>query len=225
MKHLVTVATEEGTEKIHNPQPTERFRKQQKNLHQQLARRVRGSRRREQTKRKLARLSERKTHCRSDHAHKTTIRIVRESQAIAIEDLNVKGMSASARGTRAKPGRNVRQKAGLNRAVLDASFGEVRRQLEYKTDWHGRELVKIDRFAPTSKRCSSCGERNSRLTLADRQWRCEGCGAHHDRDENAAKNIRALGLETIQAPGGTGNVRGAGPIGCHREADSARHPG
>ena len=115
-------------------------------------------------------------------------------------------MTASAKGTMAAPGRNVRQKAGLNRSVLDAAFGETRRQLGYKTQWLGRALVEVGRFAPTSKECSACGEVNDALTLADREWTCAGCATHHNREENAAKNIRKRGLDELKPPGGTGNV-------------------
>lgn len=106
-------------------------------------------------------------------------------------------MTASARGTVDKPGSNVRAKAGLNRAILDVSPGEFRRQLEYKTAWYGSTITVIDRFFPSSQTCSACGAR-AKLTLADRIYRCAACGFAADRDVNAAINIAA---QAAVAPG------------------------
>ena len=86
--------------------------------------------------------------------------------------------------------RNVRQKAGLNREVLDVAFGETRRQIAYKAVWHARDIVVVARFDPTSKTCSACGAVNADLALGDRRWTCAGCATAHDREENAAVNIR-----------------------------------
>lgn len=119
---------------------------------------------------------------------------------IAIEDLNVRGMSASAKGTTEAPGQQVRQKAGLNQSILDASFGEIRRQLDYKCQWHGRRLLVADRFAPTSKTCSGCGAVQAEMPLQTRDWSCPACGAVHDRDVNAAVNV--LRVATGGEPGG-----------------------
>ncbi|OIQ77621.1 putative transposase [mine drainage metagenome] len=141
--------------------------------------------------RRVARVQERIAAIRRDWQHKLTTRIVRENQAIAIEDLAVRGMTASARGTAEQPGRRVAQKAGLNRSVLNAGFAELRRQLEYKTAWYGREILVIDRWEPSSKRCSACGNVLPKLALSIRRWTCPSCGAEHDRDVNAAKNILA----------------------------------
>lgn len=144
--------------------------------------------------RKVGRKQEQIAAIRRDWQHKLTTSIVRENQVIAIEDLNVRGMTASSRGTADAPGRRVRQKAGLNAAVLNVGFGELRRQLEYKAQWTGREVVVVDRFYPSSKRCSACGHILPRLSLGTRAWVCHACGAQHDRDINAAKNILAAGL-------------------------------
>lgn len=148
--------------------------------------------------RKVGRVSDRIANVRKDWQHKTTTAIVRENQVIAMEDLYVQGMTASAKGTVETPGKNVKQKAGLNRSVLDVGFGEIRRQIEYKAQWAGRTTVKIDRWYPSSKRCSGCGHIHQRLTLATRRWTCPDCGAVHDRDENAAKNILAAGKAILQ---------------------------
>ena len=150
------------------------------------------SRNREKASQKLAD-QYRKIRCiRNDFTHKMTSALSRENQTLAIEDLSVEGMTASAKGTVEKPGRKVRQKAGLNRAILDVAFGEIRRQIEYKTAWYETTLVVADRFFPSSKRCSCCGEVNHELTLKDRTWTCQGCGATHDRDLNASVNLEQV---------------------------------
>lgn len=101
-------------------------------------------------------------------------------------------MTASAAGTIEEPGKNVRQKAGLNKAILDVSFGTLRRQVEYKAPWYGSEVQTIDRFFPSSQICSACGERvTQKLNLSDRTYKCEHCGETIDRDVNAARNIGA----------------------------------
>lgn len=115
-----------------------------------------------------------------------------------MEDLYVQGMTASARGTSEQPGKRVRQKAGLNRAVLDVGFGEIRRQLDYKAAWSGRTTVKIDRWYPSSQRCGQCGHLHRALRLSDRHWTCPACGTRHDRDLNAACNILAAGKAILR---------------------------
>ncbi|HEV3426786.1 MAG TPA: transposase [Paraburkholderia sp.] len=126
---------------------------------------------------------------RRDFQHKTTTDIARKTQAAVVEDLSVKGMTASASGTAKQPGKRVRQKAGLNRAILDIGFYEIRRQLTYKLKRFDRETYVVDRFFPSSKRCSCCGSINKSLALNVRTWQCASCGTAHDRDENAAANL------------------------------------
>jgi putative transposase len=126
---------------------------------------------------------------RRDHLHELTTRLAKSHGRIVVEDLNVAGMSRSSRGTAEAPGRNVRAKSGLNRSLADASFGEVRRMLEYKCRWYGSELVVADRFFPSSKTCSRCGTVRSQLGLGDRFFTCPACGLSIDRDLNAAINL------------------------------------
>ena len=126
-----------------------------------------------------------------DWVHKITTQLVKEFDVICIEDLNVRGMSASTRG------KGRKAKAGLNRRILEQSFAEIRRCLEYKSQDSGGDVVTIDRFFPSSKTCSSCGYINEILTLNQRFWTCASCGQHHDRDINAAKNIQAVGLTVL----------------------------
>jgi putative transposase len=121
-------------------------------------------------------------HERRDHLQKLSTRIIRESQTVIIEDLSVANM--------------VRNHT-LARAISDASWPEFRRMLEYKADWHGRTVVAIDRFCPSSKTCSACGRIAAKMPLSFREWTCTACGAVHDRDVNAAKVLRAAGLAVL----------------------------
>ncbi|MFD0381448.1 RNA-guided endonuclease InsQ/TnpB family protein [Streptomyces stramineus] len=129
--------------------------------------------------------------------------------AVAVEDLNVAGMTSSARGTIETPGKRVRQKAYLNRALLDAAPGEFRRQLTYKTSWYGSKLAVLDRWWPSSKTCSDCGWQNPRLTLTDRTFHCTTCGLTMDRDTNAARNIERHAVDDPSVAPGTGETQNA----------------
>ena len=113
---------------------------------------------------------------------------MRDYDVICIEDLNVAGM------TKATRGKGRAAKAGLNRSILDHNFAQFRTLLEYKAEWYGKQVVAIDRFFPSSKRCSECGTVRERLSLSARFWTCGACGARLDRDMNAAQNIHAAGL-------------------------------
>ncbi|WP_435111947.1 RNA-guided endonuclease InsQ/TnpB family protein [Nocardiopsis synnemataformans] len=180
-------------EKIANPRHVERKARNLKRYQRRMARTQRGSANRRKAKRRVAAAHRKVRHARADFLHRTTTRLVREHDLIAIEDLNVRGMTASAKGTVERPGQRVRQKAGLNRSVLDAGFGEFRRQLEYKAERFGRTLVVVDRWFPSSKTCSACGYLLDRLSLGTRVWTCPSCRTRHDRDLNAAKNTLAAG--------------------------------
>ena len=136
---------------------------------------------------------------RNDFLHKTTTELCRENQAVGIEGLNVVGMTASAAGTIDAPGRQVRQKAGRNRAILDVGFGEFRRLMTYKCERYGTDLVVADQWYPSSKLCSACGTKNTALTLRDRHWHCAVCGAQHDRDVNASINLERLATDKLQS--------------------------
>jgi putative transposase len=129
----------------------------------------------------LARLYARLANLRADFTHKLTTRLCCENQALVIEDVNVKGMLANER---------------LARAISDVGFGVFRSQLEYKAKRYGTHLIIADRWYPSSRLCSICGWKNEALTLSDRTWVCAQCGAHHDRDLNAARNLKRLATET-----------------------------
>lgn len=157
------------------------------------------------TKRQMARLRDLQSRRRTGVLHELTARLVRDHDLIAIEDLNVAGMTSRAKKIPdpERPGAFLpnrrRAKGGLNRAILHASFGEFQRQLEYKAQRSGARLVRVDRFAPTSKTCSHCGTARRTLSLAERTYRCDVCGLVIDRDVNAAINIRRLGIEQARS--------------------------
>ena len=183
------------------------------------ARTQRGSANRAKAARRVATLQARLAEQRSSWIHQVTKQLATGWATIAIEDLNVTGMTSSARGTIEQPGRRVRRKAGLNRAILDVGFGEFRRQLTYKTGWYGAQLVVVDRWLPSSKTCSACGWHNPDLTLADRTYRCGQCGLSIDRDLNAAINIAAAAAAQTTDPPQQQGVR------CRREPSRPGRPG
>jgi putative transposase len=178
LTHLATLST---GEKIPNPK---RYHARLKYLRQQqrcLARRQKGSRRREKQRLRVARAHARVRQERQCALHALTTRLVREFDLIFIEDLNVKAM---ARGLHA-------------RAIHDVAFSEVRRQLTYKSSWYGKILEVVDRWYASSKKCSKCQYTLDELRLDQRQWTCPRCGTCHDRDINAARNLLAEGLRQL----------------------------
>ena len=176
---------------IENHRWLKRAEKRIAKLQQKIARQVKGSNRRKATVRKLAKTHHVTALRRETGLHQLTKNLTTRYALIGIEDLNVAGMTASASGTIENPGKNVAQKAGLNRAVLDVAFGTFRNQLEYKAAWYGSAVQVIDRYCPSSQTCSNCGERpDTKLTLNDRVYKCGHCHAVIDRDLNAAINIQ-----------------------------------
>lgn len=161
------------------------FRKAQRKLRRAqrvVSRREKGSARRLRANRKVALVHRKAANQRADFLHKLTTGLVKKYDGICIEDLNVKGLV----------------KTKLAKSMMDASFGEFRRQLTYKSSWYRRHLAVIDRWYPSSKTCHACGAANDALTMADRTWTC-ACGVQLDRDRNAACNIRSEGLKILQA--------------------------
>lgn len=151
-------------------------------LSKQLSRKQKGSKNKNKARIKLAKLHEKITNRRNNYLHQISSMLVNENQIICIEDLNVNGMMKN---------------HYLAKSIQDLGLYEFRRQLEYKCQFYGRQLVVIDRFYPSSKTCHECGFINSKLTLNDREWICPVCGKHIDRDYNAALNILDEGLKQI----------------------------
>ena len=186
---VLTLATLSTGEVVAGPRALRAGLRKLRRLSRYHARCRRGSANRRRAARSLARHHARVASLRRDHLHQLTTRLAKSHGRIVIEDLNVSGMTRSARGSREAPGHNMRAKNGLNRSLADASFGEFRRQLEYKCRWYGSELVVADRFLPSSKTCSRCGTVRDGLRLEERVFGCVACGLRIDRDLNAAINL------------------------------------
>lgn len=159
-----------------------------KRYQRRMSRRVKGSRRRNQAKQAVARLHQRIANIRKDYAHKATSEIVASAQTIKVETLNVKSWAKN---------------RSISKSTADASVGMFLSMLRYKADWAGRSLVEVGQWEPTSKTCSDCGAREPGVVLGISRWVCRGCGAIHDRDHNAAKNIYAYGEERRNVTGNT----------------------
>lgn len=175
---LTALVTTSRGEKITNHRNLRRDLPRLKLAQQSVARKQKGSANHRKAKLKVGKIHARIVDRRKDQLHKFTTRIVHENQVIAVEDLNVRGMV---------------QNRSLARAISDASWSELKRQLEYKSAWCGRSLIVIDRWFPSSKTCSHCGFILQELPLNVRSWVCPRCGVAHDRDVNAARNILAAG--------------------------------
>lgn len=165
--------------KTGNPRHTAKYAKQLALLQRRLSKKQKGSKNRAKARAKVARLHAKIADCRMDNLHKLSRKLINENQVVCVESLKVKNMI-----------RNPK----LSKHIADASWGEFVRQLQYKTEWAGRTLVAIDQFFPSSKRCSGCGYISKSMPLNVRDWVCPECGTNHDRDVNAAINIKTAGL-------------------------------
>jgi putative transposase len=186
---IKTFATLSTGEKIDAPKPLKAALKKLKRLQQSLSRKVKGSNRREVARVKVARLHAQIADTRNDFLHKLSTRLIRENQAISLEDLNVSGMVKNRK---------------LSRAISDLGWRAFRTMLEAKGGMYGREVNIINRWEPTSQTCSCCGQKGGKLDLSVRLWECLFCGASHDRDVNAAINIKVAGghSEALNGRGG-----------------------
>ena len=189
-----TLATLSDGTKIENPRHLKKSERKLALEQRRLSRR-KGARRGEKPsgrylkqRKRVARIHAKIADARTDALHKVTTMLADENQVLCMEDLNAKGMVRNRR---------------LAKAVSDASFGEFARLLEYKCAERGRTLVRVDRFYPSSKTCSACGHRLDALPLSVRSWDCPACGAHHDRDVNAARNILTEGKRILSNTEGT----------------------
>ncbi|MFJ8821313.1 RNA-guided endonuclease InsQ/TnpB family protein [Streptomyces sp. NPDC102467] len=181
------VTLDDGT-KVDHPRLLRKYADELKRLQKELHRKKLGSRNREKVRQRIARLYALIGDVRRDMLDQLTTRLVRENQVLVVEDLSVVTLMAAAKG------KGRRRKSRLNDSIKDASWGELLRQLRYKCEWYGRTLVVVDRFFPSTRRCSHCHDKGPKLDVSVREWVCTGCGAVHDRDVNAAVNLRDEGM-------------------------------
>jgi len=177
LTHFATFST---GEKIANPRYLKNSLTRLKVLQRRVSRKQKGSKNRQKAIRKLARRHEKVANQRNDFLHKLSFRVVSENQAIAVESLNISGM---------------RKNHILAQSISDASWSTFFRMLDYKCRWQGKTLLRIGRFEPSSKICSNCGHIKRDMALSDREWLCPNCGTLHDRDINAAMNIKKFALQ------------------------------
>ncbi|HZU69275.1 MAG TPA: RNA-guided endonuclease TnpB family protein [Ktedonobacteraceae bacterium] len=177
-----------------NPRALKHAQKSLKRLERQKSRRKKGSKNRAKTCKRIAKQHARIANIRKDASHKLTSYLSKNHALIAIEDVHVAGMLKN---------------HSLAQAVSDSNFGEIRRQLTYKAEWHGSHLVTVDRFYPSSKTCSGCGYVKAELSLQERTFICEQCGLVIDRDMNAAINLRDAAVSSIDTQNAYGE-RSAG---------------
>jgi len=188
------------TSKYANPRTFYKYEKNLARKQQKLARKQKGSNSRNKAKKLVAKVHERISNARQDYLHKLSRKIVNSNQVVVVEQLNIKGM--------------VRNRK-LAKAISDVGWGMFINFIDYKLKEKGGVLIEIDRWFPSSKTCSNCLYQMGEMPLSIREWTCPSCGTHHDRDENAAKNIRAEGIRMLQTDGiavsaGGGSVRPKG---------------
>jgi putative transposase len=214
IRHLAVLSTEQM---IPNPRPLDMAQCGLRRLSRQASRRIGPDRRTGQepsvrwrkTQAKIARLHARVAHLRHNGLHQLTTRLAATYGTVVVEDLNVSGMLKNRR---------------LARRIGDAGFGQIRRQLGYKTTWHGARLVTADRFYPSSKTCSGCGAVKAKLTLSERTYTCDQCGLVIDRDHNAARNLAALaGGASSPSRGATQNEPAGNPQKTRLAGTGYRH--
>lgn len=169
--------------KIENPRTLQKKLVQLKCLQQRLSRKQKGSANFKKVKQALAKLYLQIANIRKDFLHKVSRKLINENQVIVLEDLHVK---------------NMLKNKNLARSISDVGWGNFVIYLQYKAEWANKKVIHVGRFFASTKLCSGCGEKNTALTLSEREWVCGECGRAHDRDENAAINIKAEGLRLLR---------------------------
>lgn len=172
--------------KYKNPKYQIKAEKKIKHLQRLYSNKTKGSKNQEKARLKLAIAYEKLSNKRKDNLHKITTKLIKENDLICIENLNVKSMTKNHK---------------LAKAIQDCSFGTLVSMLKYKAKWHNRKIVEIGRFYPSSKLCHCCGNRMQYMGLEIREWTCPNCGETHDRDINAAINIKNEGLRLLDSVG------------------------
>lgn len=185
---LAALVTLDDGRKLEHPRLLKKYAKRLAGLQRRLHRKEKSSKNREKVRKEIARLYALITDVRRDLLDQLTTRLVRENQVLVVEELPVANL------LRPMVGKGRRRKAKLNQAIRDAAWGELLRMLRYKSEWYGRTLVIVDRFFPSTRRCSACHARGLRLDVSVREWTCRDCGVVHDRDVNAAVNLRGEGM-------------------------------
>jgi putative transposase len=189
---LSVLAATSGGELIANPRHLRRRERNLARAQRALSRKQKGSANREKARVRVAVQHRKVREARADHLHKTALRLVRDNQAVYVEDLAVSGLA----------------RTRLAKSVHDAGWATLIRLLEEKAERHGRRVVKVSRWFPSSQLCSACGVKDGPKPLSVRQWTCGGCGTAHDRDVNAARNIRLEGRKVAAGQADTQNACG-----------------
>ncbi len=186
LKHFAVVTDGEKVSKYDNPKHLAKHEKNLKRKQKKLARKVKGSKSRNRYRKVVAKVYEQVSNSRQDFLHKLSYKLVSDTQAVIVENLHVKGMVSN---------------HNLAKSISDCGWGTFTNFLAYKLERRGGKLVEIDRWFPSSKLCSNCFYQIGEMPLDVREWTCPHCNTHHDRDANAAQNIRAEGIRIINAEG------------------------
>ena len=194
---IKTYASLSNGEKIDNPKFLKASLKRLKCLQRRVSRKHKGSKNRRKAVQKLAKCHEKISNQRHDFQHKVSLKLISENQAVAVETLNIKGMIKNHK---------------LAQMISDSAWYSFVSKLEYKAKWQGKTVLKIGQFEPSSKNCHICGYHKAELTLKDREWLCPECNTMHDRDTNAAINIKKFAISAYQITAGTAG-RACGVVG------------
>ncbi|MEC4815186.1 MAG: RNA-guided endonuclease TnpB family protein, partial [Scytonema sp. PMC 1069.18] len=196
LKHFAVVNNGEKVSKFDNPKHIAKHEKNLQRKQKKLARKKDGSKSRFKSKKIVAKVYERVSNSRQDFLQKLSTKLVNENQVVVVENLNTKGMIRN---------------HNLAKAISDAGWGMFTNFLDYKLQRKGGLLVEIDRWFPSSKLCSNCFYQMADMPLDVREWTCPNCGTHHDRDGNAAANIRAEGIRILKLAASQ-SVGGGNPV-------------